>query len=84
MVVLEPGQAWVGLRKGEVGGMGSCGQSQRKDHSSRLGLGRTGEMGMASLATGVGVARLATGVGEAGAWPGCRCHSPPAAAAALC
>lgn len=60
MVGLEPGQAWVGLRKGEVGGMGLRGQGQGKDHSSRLGLGRSGETGMASLVTGVG---------EAWAWP---------------
>ena len=60
MVGLEPGQAWVGLRKGEVGGMGLRGQGQGKDHSSRLGLGRSGETGMASLVTGVG---------DAWAWP---------------
>ena len=35
MVGLEPGQAWVGLRKGEVGGMGFRGQGQGKDQGKR-------------------------------------------------
>lgn len=78
MVGLKPGQAWVGLRKGEVGGMGLRGQGQGKDHSSRLGLGRSGETGMASLVTGMG----GVWAWPAWSWVWMRCGRGQATAAA--